>query len=134
MTPDLTARIQRPALYLLPEEHRAVFAGFADDHIDVPLGIKEMDSKDRDRASPSSKRGRRIEPAPALDHVPGFMTTDDVSCTTFGIAAQSCQRSARINSAEGATTITLRWDRFSSHSCESRTTWTCSSASPSTAR
>jgi 2-keto-4-pentenoate hydratase/2-oxohepta-3-ene-1,7-dioic acid hydratase in catechol pathway len=49
------------------------------DDIEIPRGMKKIDWE-AEIALVISKRGKRIKAEHALDHVAGFMTTNDVSC------------------------------------------------------
>jgi 2-keto-4-pentenoate hydratase/2-oxohepta-3-ene-1,7-dioic acid hydratase in catechol pathway len=65
----------RPYLFL---KAPSVLAGAYDD-IAIPRGMTKIDWE-AEIACAIWKRGRRIPAAKALDHVAGFMTTNDVSC------------------------------------------------------
>jgi 2,4-diketo-3-deoxy-L-fuconate hydrolase len=56
----------------------------ADDDIAIPLGMKKIDWE-AEIALAIGKRGKRIKAERALDHVAGFMTTNDVSCRDMQI-------------------------------------------------
>jgi 2-keto-4-pentenoate hydratase/2-oxohepta-3-ene-1,7-dioic acid hydratase in catechol pathway len=60
-------------------------AGAFDD-IPIPLGMKKIDWE-AEIALAIGKRGKRIKAERALDHVAGFMTTNDVSCRDMQIRA-----------------------------------------------
>ncbi len=49
------------------------------DEIEIPLGMKKIDWE-AEIALAIGKRGKRIKAERALEHVAGFMTTNDVSC------------------------------------------------------
>jgi 2,4-didehydro-3-deoxy-L-rhamnonate hydrolase len=51
----------------------------ANDDIAIPLGMKKIDWE-AEIALAIGKRGKRIKAERALEHVAGFMTTNDVSC------------------------------------------------------
>jgi 2,4-didehydro-3-deoxy-L-rhamnonate hydrolase len=65
----------RPYLFL---KAPSCLAGAQDD-IAVPLGMKKIDWE-AEIALAITKPGKRIKAEKALDHVAGFMTTNDVSC------------------------------------------------------
>ncbi len=54
------------------------------DDIPIPLGMKEIDWE-AEIALAIGKTGKRIKAERALDHVAGFMTTNDVSCRDMQI-------------------------------------------------
>src|SRR5215475_2989243 len=54
------------------------------DDIEIPRGMKKIDWE-AEIALAISKRGKRIKGERALDHVAGFMTTNDVSCRDLQI-------------------------------------------------
>jgi 2,4-didehydro-3-deoxy-L-rhamnonate hydrolase len=56
----------------------------ADDDIAIPLGMKKIDWE-AEIALAIGKSGKRIKAERALDHVAGFMTTNDVSCRDMQI-------------------------------------------------
>jgi 2-keto-4-pentenoate hydratase/2-oxohepta-3-ene-1,7-dioic acid hydratase in catechol pathway len=58
-------------------------AGAYDD-IEIPLGMKKIDWE-AEIALAIGKRGKRIKGERALEHVAGFMTTNDVSCRDLQI-------------------------------------------------
>jgi 2,4-didehydro-3-deoxy-L-rhamnonate hydrolase len=58
----------------------------ANDDIAIPLGMKKIDWE-AEIALAISKPGKRIKAERALDHVAGFMTTNDVSCRDLQIRA-----------------------------------------------
>jgi 2-keto-4-pentenoate hydratase/2-oxohepta-3-ene-1,7-dioic acid hydratase in catechol pathway len=58
-------------------------AGAYDD-IEIPLGMKKIDWE-AEIALAIGKRGKRIKAERALEHVAGFMTTNDVSCRDLQI-------------------------------------------------
>jgi 2,4-diketo-3-deoxy-L-fuconate hydrolase len=58
-------------------------AGATDD-IEIPLGMKKIDWE-AEIGLAIGKRGKRIKAERALDHVAGFMTTNDVSCRDLQI-------------------------------------------------
>jgi 2-keto-4-pentenoate hydratase/2-oxohepta-3-ene-1,7-dioic acid hydratase in catechol pathway len=70
----------RPYLFL---KAPSCLAG-ADDEIKIPLGIKKIDWE-AEIALAIGKPGKRIKAERALDHVAGFMTTNDVSCRDLQI-------------------------------------------------
>ena len=61
----------------------STLAGAYDD-IEIPLGMKKIDWE-AEIALAIGKRGKRIKAERALDHVAGFMTTNDVSCRDMQI-------------------------------------------------
>jgi 2,4-didehydro-3-deoxy-L-rhamnonate hydrolase len=58
-------------------------AGAYDD-IEIPPGMKKIDWE-AEIALAIGKKGKRIKAEHALDHVAGFMTTNDVSCRDIGM-------------------------------------------------
>jgi 2,4-didehydro-3-deoxy-L-rhamnonate hydrolase len=54
------------------------------DNIEIPLGMKKIDWE-AEIALAIGKKGKRIKAEHALEHVAGFMTTNDVSCRDIGI-------------------------------------------------
>jgi 2,4-didehydro-3-deoxy-L-rhamnonate hydrolase len=56
----------------------------ADDDIEIPLGMKKIDWE-AEIALAIGKKGKRIKAEHALEHVAGFMTTNDVSCRDIGM-------------------------------------------------
>src|SRR6266851_781433 len=56
----------------------------AQDDIEIPRGLKKIDWE-AEIALAIGKRGKRIKAERALDHVAGFMTTNDVSCRDLQI-------------------------------------------------
>ncbi len=56
----------------------------ADDEINIPLGMKKIDWE-AEIALAIAKPGKRIKAERALEHVAGFMTTNDVSCRDMQI-------------------------------------------------
>jgi 2-keto-4-pentenoate hydratase/2-oxohepta-3-ene-1,7-dioic acid hydratase in catechol pathway len=56
----------------------------AEDEIEIPLGMKKIDWE-AEIALAIGKPGKRIKAERALDHVAGFMTTNDVSCRDIQI-------------------------------------------------
>ena len=58
----------------------------ANDDIAIPQGLKKIDWE-AEIALAIGKRGKRIKAERALDHVAGFMTTNDVSCRDLQIRA-----------------------------------------------
>jgi 2-keto-4-pentenoate hydratase/2-oxohepta-3-ene-1,7-dioic acid hydratase in catechol pathway len=70
----------RPYLFL---KAPSCLAG-ADDEIAIPLGMKKIDWE-AEIALAIGKRGKRIKAERALEHVAGFMTTNDVSCRDLQI-------------------------------------------------
>jgi 2-keto-4-pentenoate hydratase/2-oxohepta-3-ene-1,7-dioic acid hydratase in catechol pathway len=56
----------------------------AHDDIEIPLGMKKIDWE-AEIALAISKRGKRIKAERAMEHVAGFMTTNDVSCRDLQI-------------------------------------------------
>jgi 2-keto-4-pentenoate hydratase/2-oxohepta-3-ene-1,7-dioic acid hydratase in catechol pathway len=56
----------------------------ANDDIEIPLGMKKIDWE-AEIALAIGKRGKRIKAERALDHVAGWMTTNDVSCRDLQI-------------------------------------------------
>jgi 2,4-diketo-3-deoxy-L-fuconate hydrolase len=63
----------------------STLAGAYDD-IAIPLGMKKIDWE-AEIALAIGKRGKRIKAERALEHVAGFMTTNDVSCRDLQIRA-----------------------------------------------
>ena len=72
----------RPYLFL---KAPSTLAG-ANDDIAIPLGMSKIDWED-EIALAIGRRGKRIKAERALDHVAGFMTTNDVSCRDLQIRA-----------------------------------------------
>ena len=70
----------RPYLFL---KAPSSLAGAYDD-IEIPPGMKKIDWE-AEIALAIGKKGKRIEAEHALEHVAGFMTTNDVSCRDIGI-------------------------------------------------
>ena len=70
----------RPYLFL---KAPSCLAG-ANDDIAIPIGMLKIDWE-AEIALAISKPGKRIKAARALDHVAGFMTTNDVSCRDLQI-------------------------------------------------
>ena len=70
----------RPYLFL---KAPSSLAGPYDD-IPIPAGMSKIDWE-AEIALAIGKKGKRIKAARALDHVAGFMTTNDVSCRDIGI-------------------------------------------------
>jgi 2,4-diketo-3-deoxy-L-fuconate hydrolase len=70
----------RPYLFL---KAPSCLAG-AYDEIAIPLGMKKIDWE-AEIALAIGKRGKRIKAERALEHVAGFMTTNDVSCRDLQI-------------------------------------------------
>ena len=70
----------RPYLFL---KAPSVLAG-ADDDIAIPRGMEKIDWE-AEIACAIWKRARRVSATDALDHVAGFMTTNDVSCRDIGM-------------------------------------------------
>jgi len=70
----------RPYLFL---KAPSSLAGAYDD-IPIPLGMQKIDWE-AEIALAIGKKGKRIKAERALDHVAGFMTTNDVSCRDIGI-------------------------------------------------
>ena len=70
----------RPYLFL---KAPSCLAGASDD-IQIPLGMKRIDWE-AEIALAIGKPGKRIKAEKALDHVAGFMTTNDVSCRDLQI-------------------------------------------------
>jgi 2,4-diketo-3-deoxy-L-fuconate hydrolase len=70
----------RPYLFL---KAPSCLAG-AHDEIPIPLGMKKIDWE-AEIALAIGKKGKRIKAERALDHVAGFMTTNDVSCRDLQI-------------------------------------------------
>jgi 2,4-didehydro-3-deoxy-L-rhamnonate hydrolase len=70
----------RPYLFL---KAPSCLAG-AHDEIAIPLGMKKIDWE-AEIALAIGKKGKRIKAERALDHVAGFMTTNDVSCRDLQI-------------------------------------------------
>jgi len=70
----------RPYLFL---KAPSTLAGAYDD-IEIPLGMAKIDWE-AEIALAIGKRGKRIKAERALDHVAGFMTTNDVSCRDLQI-------------------------------------------------
>jgi len=70
----------RPYLFL---KAPSVLAGAYDD-IAIPRGMEKIDWE-AEIACAIWKRGKRITASNALDHVAGFMTTNDVSCRDIGV-------------------------------------------------
>ena len=56
----------------------------ANDEIEIPLGMKKIDWE-AEIALAIAKPGKRIKAERALEHVAGFMTTNDVSCRDMQI-------------------------------------------------
>jgi len=70
----------RPYLFL---KAPSTLCGAYDD-IEIPLGMQKIDWE-AEIALAIGKRGKRIKAERALDHVAGFMTTNDVSCRDMQI-------------------------------------------------
>src|SRR5258708_486658 len=70
----------RPYLFL---KAPSCLAG-AYDEIAIPLGMKKIDWE-AEIALAIGKRGKRVKAERALEHVAGFMTTNDVSCRDLQI-------------------------------------------------
>ena len=70
----------RPYLFL---KAPSTLAGAYDD-IEIPIGMQKIDWE-AEIALAIGKRGKRIKAERALDHVAGFMTTNDVSCRDLQI-------------------------------------------------
>jgi 2,4-didehydro-3-deoxy-L-rhamnonate hydrolase len=70
----------RPYLFL---KAPSTLAGAYDD-IEIPLGMQKIDWE-AEIALAIGKRGKRIKAERALEHVAGFMTTNDVSCRDLQI-------------------------------------------------
>jgi 2,4-didehydro-3-deoxy-L-rhamnonate hydrolase len=70
----------RPYLFL---KAPSCLAG-AYDNIEIPLGMKKIDWE-AEIALAIGKKGKRIKAERALEHVAGFMTTNDVSCRDIGV-------------------------------------------------
>jgi 2-keto-4-pentenoate hydratase/2-oxohepta-3-ene-1,7-dioic acid hydratase in catechol pathway len=70
----------RPYLFL---KAPSCLAGAYDD-IEIPQGMQKIDWE-AEIALAIGKRGKRIKAGRALDHVAGFMTTNDVSCRDLGM-------------------------------------------------
>ena len=73
-------KITRPYLFL---KAPSCLAGATDD-IQIPLGMKRIDWE-AEIALAIGRPGKRIKAERALDHVAGFMTTNDVSCRDLQI-------------------------------------------------
>jgi 2-keto-4-pentenoate hydratase/2-oxohepta-3-ene-1,7-dioic acid hydratase in catechol pathway len=56
----------------------------AEDDIQIPLGMKKIDWE-AEIALAIGKKGKRIKAERALEHIAGFMTTNDVSCRDLQI-------------------------------------------------
>src|SRR5438552_1212974 len=102
------------------------------DDIEIPRGMKKIDWEAEIRL-PTGKEGKRIKAERALEHIAGFMTTNDVPAATFR-SASTGRRSGRIGWAARATTISLRWGPFWCRAPSCPSIRTCPSASPSMAR
>jgi 2,4-diketo-3-deoxy-L-fuconate hydrolase len=72
----------RPYLFL---KAPSCLAG-ANDDIAIPLGMQKIDWE-AEIALAIGRKGKRIKAERALDHVAGFMTTNDVSCRDLQIRA-----------------------------------------------
>jgi len=72
----------RPYLFL---KAPSCLAGAYDD-IQIPLGMSKIDWE-AEIALAIGKKGKRIKAARALEHIAGFMTTNDVSCRDLQIRA-----------------------------------------------
>ena len=70
----------RPYLFL---KAPSVLAGAYDD-IAIPRGMEKIDWE-AEIACAIWKKARRVKAENALDHVAGFMTTNDVSCRDIGM-------------------------------------------------
>ena len=77
------------------------------DEIEIPRGMKKIDWE-AEIALAIGKRGKRIKVERALDHVAGFMTTNDVSCRDCK-SAEIGRRCGRTGSGARATTTLRRW-------------------------
>ena len=81
----------------------------AHDDIEIPLGMKKIDWE-AEIALPIGKRGKHIKAERALEHVAGFMTTNDVSSRDLQIRAdRPALRSDWLKAR--ATTSSRRWGR-----------------------
>jgi 2,4-didehydro-3-deoxy-L-rhamnonate hydrolase len=82
--PRFTGEKSTTAPYLFLKAPSTLCGGF--DDIAIPRGMKKIDWE-AEIALAIGKRGKRINAERALDHVAGFMTTNDVSCRDLQIRA-----------------------------------------------
>ena len=75
--PEFTGEKSRTRPYLFLKAPSCL-AG-ANDDIEIPLGMKKIDWE-AEIALAIGKKGKHVKAERALDHVAGFMTTNDVSC------------------------------------------------------
>jgi 2,4-diketo-3-deoxy-L-fuconate hydrolase len=75
--PNFTGEKSTTMPYLFLKAPSCLAGAF--DDIDIPRGMKKIDWE-AEIALVVSKKGKRIKAEHALDHVAGFMTTNDVSC------------------------------------------------------
>jgi 2-keto-4-pentenoate hydratase/2-oxohepta-3-ene-1,7-dioic acid hydratase in catechol pathway len=82
--PKFTGEKSTSAPYLFLKAPSTLAGAF--DDIEIPLGMKKIDWE-AEIALAIGKRGKRIKAERALEHVAGFMTTNDVSCRDLQIRA-----------------------------------------------
>src|SRR5947209_5496031 len=80
--PKFTGEKSTTAPYLFLKAPSTLCGAF--DDIEIPRGMKKIDWE-AEIALAIGKRGKRIKAERALDHVAGFMTTNDVSCRDLQI-------------------------------------------------
>jgi 2-keto-4-pentenoate hydratase/2-oxohepta-3-ene-1,7-dioic acid hydratase in catechol pathway len=80
--PKFTGEKSTTAPYLFLKAPSTLCGAF--DDIEIPQGMKKIDWE-AEIALAVGKRGKRIKAERALDHVAGFMTTNDVSCRDLQI-------------------------------------------------
>jgi len=82
--PKFTGEKSTTAPYLFLKAPSTLCGPF--DDIEIPRGMKKIDWE-AEIALAIGKRGKRIKAERALEHVAGFMTTNDVSCRDLQIRA-----------------------------------------------
>ncbi len=80
--PEFTGEKSTTVPYLFLKAPSTLCGAF--DDIEIPRGMKKIDWE-AEIALAIGKRGKRIKAERALDHVAGFMTTNDVSCRDLQI-------------------------------------------------
>src|SRR5262249_39511511 len=103
--PKFTGEKSTTAPYLFLKAPSTLCGAF--DDIEIPRGMKKTDWE-AEIALAVGKGGKRIKAERALDHVAGFMTTNDVSCRDLQIRKIG-RRCARTGSAARATITLRRW-------------------------
>ena len=103
--PKFTGEKSTTAPYLFLKAPSTLCGAF--DDIEIPRGMKKIDWE-AEIALALGKRGKRIKAERALDHVAGFMTTNDVSCRDLQIRQD--RPALRSDWLGGRATTTLpRW-------------------------